>query len=452
MPDILLQCEKDGLMAYFTIAEQTVNTLTMPYLLSLLKQRHVVYGINKTALIEIAEGKHRGERVVIASGNPMQAGTDGRLEWYIDLSKTGKPKERANGSVDLRELQIDCNVAKGDALVRIIPPVSGVAGMTVFGTPIEAPSVKGVYLGMGDGVEFDAERPGYVIAAIDGAVYFDGKELEIRDRKIIGGDIGYTTGNVTFKGDLKIGGSVRSGFSVHAEGNISIGGDVEDAEIRCGGMLSIAGGAIGSGNGKISCSGSVKLHHVSHFTIAVSDDLLVAEDVLHSLIDADGNVQARSIIGGETRGFSVSVESIGSTAEVRTVVDIGCISQLNRERYELLREFGVLSKKRVEQFDDLFRLVRDGMDENGMLSEGNVLVLDSMKSDTIDSIEKAGEIQKRLERIDGIEKMQEGTPLIKAATIYPNAVLKNGREERMFQEITKNVVIAGKKKVPEESR
>jgi uncharacterized protein len=447
--DIALQCEKDGSVAYLVIAEHPRGTLSVPQIVTLLKQRHIVHGINKAVLMEVAEGAHRGEKVVIASGTPMQEGTNGRLEWFIDLSKVGKPKELEDGSVDMRELQFDCNVRKGAPVVRIIPPVYGINGTTVFGIPVESPKVWSARISLGDGVEFDAERPDHVVASIDGAVYYDGKELNVRDRKNITGDIDYTTGNVTFNGDLHISGSVRSGFSVVAEGNITIGGDVEDAEIRCGGILLINGGAIGSGNGKITSTGAIRLHHVSHFTVESSDDIKVIEDVLHSMITADGTVSAKSIVGGEAKGFAVAAEALGSGSEVRTVVDIGSISQLSKERYSLLREFGILTKRRVELFDDLFQIVRDGMDENGKLGNGDLELLRNMKNTTVKSIRKAGEIQNRLEKIDGIEKQQQGSPLIRAGTIYPNTIIKNGREERVFTIMEKNVVIAGSKQDPE---
>jgi uncharacterized protein (DUF342 family) len=441
LPYFTLRCESDGSKAYLNIPTGKGATCTIEELKEHLKQNHVIFGIDNSVVEEIVAGKLEGENIVVASCKPMRPGNNGRLEWFVDLTKTGKPREMEDGRVDHRDLQKDTNVRPGDRLLRHIPPKSGIPGTTIFGTPILPPKVADVDIQGGSGTERAEGEPDLIVASITGAVFFDGKIIEVHNQKIIDGDIDYATGNVSFNGNLRINGIVRAGFCVKTTGNLMISGGIEDAEIECGGSAVITEGAVGSGNSSITCKGSLRIHHCAHFTINTEKNISIIEDAVHSVIKCEGEVRAGAIIGGSVVANSIIAGTVGNSAEIRTVLDVARLKHLNRERYSLLKQFGVLSAARVEKYESMFSLVHGGMNDDGFLNEEDQQTLESLKQSTLESLKNSDAIQKRIERINELENEYNGESTIKARMVFPNTLIKLANAERIIKQIEEKLTL-----------
>ena len=89
----------------------------------------------------------------------------------------------------------------------------------------------------------------------------------------IKGDVDFKTGNINFPGNLVIHGNVSNGFTVTAEGEIVIIGDVDASDITAGGKLSIRGAVQGMDKVTLTSGGD--------FT---------AKTINRAIINAKGNV------------------------------------------------------------------------------------------------------------------------------------------------------------------
>ena len=114
-------------------------------------------------------------------------------------------------------------------------------------------------------------------------------------------------------------------------------------------------------------------------------------------------MSARSIVGGTVTAQDVLADSIGSESEVRTVIDIARKARLTRERYGLLKQYGILSAAKAREYEKMYQLVRDGMDEQGYLKSFEEQNLASIKDNTLESIRACRAIQARIEKIDRME-------------------------------------------------
>ncbi|MCX7725244.1 MAG: FapA family protein [Chitinispirillaceae bacterium] len=442
MIDIPIYFENDGTIAFVDIDENNPLNITLGDFYSFLRSKRIVYGINENIVDKIVSGKCKGKRVPVANGEPMIQTVQPKIEWFIDLSKVGKPKILENGRVDLRELQKDYNVAKGTKLVRCVPGVLGKAGMTVFGTVIQPQELKEVKIFAGKGTVPDPDDPYGIIADIDGAVIFDGYTVEVHNNKVIESDIDYSTGNISFNGDIKIKGTVRSGFSVSARGDIYIIGDVEDAEIKGDGSVIIEGGAMGAGNGTIVAGGSIIVHHVSKFSLSAQKDIIIKEDALHCNISSFGDVKAKSIIGGNVCAFTITAETAGSSVETRTVLDITRKAQLNKEKYTFLKQFGELSKEKTILYNKLYTFVKEKMDDNGLIAKEDLEELNFTKKMITEIIESAAKIQLKLEEINKVENEKKLIGEIRINHIYPNVIIKVDNEEKLLKKEERNFYVS----------
>jgi uncharacterized protein (DUF342 family) len=440
LPGFSIIVTPDSLKAYLQIPPNaTLFPLSQDLQIDLQNQG-IIIGVDHNAILQVASGKIERGLVEIARGIAPQKGQPGRMEILIDVSQVGKPRELVDGRVDHHEIGTVINVTKGIPLARRIPPGEGVDGRNIFGKPIAAPVPDDVHLNCGPGTCISSDDKNVLLSEIDGAVSI-GPEgfIEVKNQKIIEKDIDYSTGNINFPGDLIVLGSIRAGFHVEVLGNLHVLGCVEDTQIKSMGNVEIDGGAVGAGTGFIDCKGWVKVRHLENFSIKSGDNVFISEDSLHSTISSDGRIKAKSIIGGTMTAFGIECDSIGSTAETKTILDIGRFHFLSEERSDLKKKHSETLDMITQSKIQVFSLVRDFMDENGKLDEQEEKKLITLKNKTMESKEKCDKIKKRIENINKIEQTTGACSGLVAKCVFPNTLIKLGNGERLVQDLLFNV-------------
>jgi uncharacterized protein len=433
----------DGMKAYLYVVDVPDNAYpTESELSAVLRSHGVLFGINPGVIMSMVANKAINTYVEVAEGTFPVAGAPGRNEVLIDVSNKGKPRKLADGRVDHRDISYVVNVPKGTPLVKHIPPEPGRPGRTVFGVPIDPPPVVDKPFFAGKGTIIAPDNDTILLADLQGdlIVHADGA-IDVLDKKTISGNIDYSTGNIRFSGDLRITGMVRSGFEVEVEGSCSISGNVEDAKITCGQDLEIVGGAIGALKGLLKCGGSLKVKHIANFNVQAGDDIRILENALHCTISGEGNITARSIVGGNLAAWKViEVDTIGTDAEPKTIVDLGGRYILMQKKYLLLKQLAMLMGELGTLKEGIFFLVRDEMDADGNLHEGSLVRLNTMKENHQQRKEKYAQVQTDIEAVDGKLK-NSPVPFLKAHTVFPNTIIKFGTFEKLIKEKLTNVRI-----------
>ncbi len=421
----------------------TENYPTCGQLIKGLRSKGVVYGIKEEELFHIVSERICGKRILIAEGLPCKEGVAGHIEILIDTSGKGRPKELDDGSVDHKDLRYVINVSKGDKLAKHIPPKPGKNGCGVSGKEIKAPLPYDTYFKIGTGTEIDNNDPDYLIASTDGAVVLnDDGTIEVKTTKIINGDIDYSTGNISFSGDLKIRGIVKSGFSVNTDGNLVIEGNVEDAEAVCTGNIEINGGAVGSGNGVITSGGFLKVRHLENFKVKSGKSIIVTDSILHSSVSTEEHLKAKTIIGGiitTTRG--VDAGTIGAESETKTIIKVSSVYLLLQQKQMLERKIEDFQNEIVSCKEEMFVVVRDGMNEEGKLGVEDNEKVEKLKDKKKLILSKIDELKSRIEKITE-EIRKNPNPLIKAEKIFPNTIVRFGLRERIIKEVLKRITIS----------
>ncbi len=334
--------------------------LTLPQLQFCLKRKGVVHGVSTEALNRICIESIHDKYVDVAFATPPENGTDGRIEYKKDISPEIKPQQRSDGSVDYRNIQTFTSVAKGELLAVKYPPAPGKPGTTVTGDPIPANAGKDILLPQGKNTEISADGT-QLLASATGIIYFESAVLVVAELLNINHDVDFSVGNIKYTGDVLIGGSVKPGFCVEAEGSIQIKGEVESANvISRAGRVIIDKGVMGKDDTTIIGKKGIVCNFAQEAVFKTEGPMEFTRYLLHCKVDCDtlsGTSHESGIIGGEIRARkSITARSVGSDNGVPTSV---CIYDKNKGLIlEKIKELTALHEKLAAELEPIERQLK----------------------------------------------------------------------------------------------
>ncbi|MBW7995057.1 MAG: DUF342 domain-containing protein [Candidatus Glassbacteria bacterium] len=353
------------------LAEITVNDV-----LYKLYEYGVEKGIDEKLIVKLLKAGQPVRNAVVAKGKNVVNGKDANIKILIDLDKSAKPVITDEGSVDFRNINLIKIVDKDQLLAVKEPVTEGEDGFAVTGRIVEArpgedllmPRGKNTYLSE-DGLQ--------LFSSLIGNVFLESEALTVENVYIVKGNVDFSTGNISYPGDVVINGDVKADFSVHAEGNIVVRGTVEAAElVSTNGSVEVKKGIIGTQQekkAKIVAGNHVKALFIQEAVVSSGKDIEVGSYILNSSIHAERDVVAvrdRGMIASSNvfSGNCVRAKNIGSISDTKTQVKVGKIvkgdvefkaKQLDEELEVFIEEekqirkrmeFLELLKKRLPQF------------------------------------------------------------------------------------------------------
>ncbi len=270
-------------------------------------------------------------RIPIASWKPPVDGENGHIEYHFSPDKVAKPSEDENGDVDFKDLGLVTNIYRGTKIATIVQPTPGEEGSDILGNVI--PQTEGVpaEINLGEGTELSPDGH-YIIASVDGNLVFKGGCFTVNEDLVISGDVGFSTGNIDFIGNVIISGNVFEGFTVTSKKNITVRGAVSTAEITAGGSVDIRLGCLQS---RVICKGHFKADFCENSYIKSICDVQ-ANSFIGCEVFTEGRIIAtgKGILSGGTYTAIENIEAsvIGSNSYIKTEVTVGNNAIFTAER------------------------------------------------------------------------------------------------------------------------
>lgn len=298
--------------------------------------------------------------IVVARAVPPQNGEHGRIDYEIEINPNHAPQMRSDGSVDYRDIHAFVHVAKGQAIAHKVPPTPGKPGMTVTGKEIPPTPGKEAVLPGGENT-YVSDDGSYLMAGCSGVLRKEGDLVHIHEELTVPGDVDFSAGNVKHSGNVIVNGDVKPGFSVDAEGDITIRGIVESANVCSrSGSVRIVQGVLGKGESEIRAGKGITVGFVQDATVEAGGKLVVEKHCLHCRVRCDmleaGDRQS-SVVGGEVRASEhIKAYRIGNEKSIETRVSIiDKEKELNKEK---LKELEELRKKIGEKLEPVKKQVK----------------------------------------------------------------------------------------------
>ena len=322
--------------------------LTFPQLCRVLADHGITSGINWNLLRQLPSLPQRYFQLFpIACGTCPVPGEDGRI---IDrVSRTPKEDVPVDelGQSDYVTLNLVQNIAEGDVICEIVPPVPGTPGCTVTGATLPAPQGGAAPVPQGRNTRL-SEDGRFLAAARSGHVAFSGRSfqvkpvLELSEEELCEGKI------IKFLGDVHVHGDLSCGVSICAIGNVQIDGVVEACSIEAGEHIIVSSGVQGQDQAVLHAQKSVYAKYLEHCNVYAQENVY-ADCIINCQIFSNGSVRVRTgrgaIIGGTLHAArEVSASTVGSKVERPTLIFLGGQPCEEAERVQILSELETLTR------------------------------------------------------------------------------------------------------------
>lgn len=421
----------DGMRAEIVVKKPLTEEDLAPYeeLEEYLHRKGIVFGLTK-------EVQERGKLLLTSSGHYLvaegirpQRGKDGEVRYLFEEEVHRDFFEEPESQKELFGILHIPEVRAGDLVAELVPPQEGIPGKNVFGKEVPAPPGRPAKIRVGKNVEL-IDGGEKAVAKVSGRPVVVGKVVSVLPLFEIDGDVGPKTGDVHFVGSVVVRGTVRSGFSVSAEGDVEVWESVEAATIKAGGNVRIRKGFFGGEKGVVEAEGNVIVRVVENATVKARGDILVEEAALHSFLSAGRNVIVRGkkglLVGGVTKaGNLVWVKVLGSPMGTRTEVVVGLDPEL-QEEYRRVQDNLKKARETVQEAEKVFQLAWRKQ-KSGTCLEPKLLEALKKAKETYELAREQEKISaERLAEIEEILEHHEGKVLVEEK-VYPQVRITIGK-------------------------
>lgn len=334
------------------------KAVDLPEILTQLKKHNVCMGLSKLkiqALMQKLSKLKPGESCQgeIAQGKIPINGKNAILERKVALARERllQPQERADGTVDMRNLGSMIMVKPNDILMVKHPATEGTPGYNIKGEVLKQKPGKDNVLQAGTGTDFHPKDPNKLIATVAGQPVETRTGMNVDDVLQLK-DVDISTGHVTFKGSILITGDVHEGMLVKSSGDITVMGFVDSATLDAEGDVTVSKGIIGRQikanefSTKINAQGQISAQFVQYSQLIAKGNILITKQLLHSntktaasLTVSDASGRRGDLVGGVAQAEKgIKAVVIGATAGTKTELYCAMEQAELKQNLKLLEE------------------------------------------------------------------------------------------------------------------
>lgn len=263
---------------------------------------------------------------IVAEGVAPVHGIDGRFELCDELlersRKLAEKSEEGDSNHYARSAFII--VEEGEHLGRVHKHSDAQDGQDVRGKILKANPGRPCQMKFDASVEVHPD--GSVVSRRKGRLEFNPSSLSVDPVLEVAESVDFSTGNVSFPGDVIIRKGVKDCFTVDVGGNLEIVELVEAATIKARRTILLRRGMAGRGKGELVAGGDLEARYLDGSDIVVGHDLRVQKELTSCSTRVGRAIESPgcTVNGGELHArFGGRVRALGGEAETETIVAVG---------------------------------------------------------------------------------------------------------------------------------
>lgn len=372
--NVKVSLDKMKVTATFLPGSTKGPKMTVRDIMESLKSKNVVIGIDQDMILQHINDPCYATEYIFAQGIPPRLGRDGKVEYLFNTNPNLKPKHNEDGSVDYRNLNVISSVYEGDVLAKLIPADRGEPGKDVTGKEIPVRPVKEAHFVYGKDIHVSEDGMS-LISDVTGHVNLSKNKVMVSAVYDVPYDVDNSTGNIDFDGNVHIKGSVRTGFSIYARGDVIIDGVVEGSLIQADGQIIVIQGVHGMHKGILDAGGNIICSFIENAKV-FSGGYVESGSIIYSEVNASEDVKVLDkkgfIVGGVIRaGGKVESMTIGSQMEALTKIEVG-IAPEKKERFTQLKRSMDAMVKKINKLSPIIKTYHDFLESGKSLDQKNI--------------------------------------------------------------------------------
>lgn len=384
-------------------------------IIAYMKQKEqIIMGVKPSVIMEMINQREFGKMVTVAFGAPAIDGKDGYYDFKFNTSPSKKPKLMPDGSVDYYNLSLIETVGEGQLVAKYVPKVEGTNGYDIKGKVLLAAKCRDLPALRGKGFSVSEDGLSYY-ALFNGKIELSMGVLTISAQHVISGDVDLSTGNIDFKGDLEIMGSIKAGMTVKASGNITVNKLVEVANVEAGKDVLVRGGILGGGKAVISAGQNVYALFIENATIN-ANNAVQADAIVNCNVSAFSDInifgKTSTIVGGRLKANrTIKTRKIGSEVGVTTELVVGIEPECVTTHGKMMGELKEIEQE-IDKIEKTLELMNQKQEKNDKL----IMQLVRTKIERTAEVYRLREILDEMTRRIEIGKYAE---IIAEEVVYP---------------------------------
>ncbi|MBN8555776.1 MAG: DUF342 domain-containing protein [Deltaproteobacteria bacterium] len=375
---------------------------TVDKIISMLHGMGVKAGIKKDEIRQAIEDCREENKaqidVIVAKGQSPTRGKDASFFYSIDTGDT-VGELRKDGSIDFKTKSVFQNVRQGQLLLIKRLPTAGIDGCDVLGNIVHAAFGQDVQMTAGAGVEVSANGLEFR-SSRDGIVEILPKSIQVIPGLLIPQDVSLKTGNIQAgAAQVFIRGAVLPDFQVSSEKEITIEKVAEACFVESRESVKVRGGIIGRNKGRVVAGTTIEALYIqSGATVEAVGDILIGSEITNSNVRTAGTLfcdaGAGTIMGGEICVYNgLRAKTIGAAgSETQTVIRLGENFFLQKKAEQSIIDLGLeatrldldakskdLNKQLKAIYDEIPEAAKTDLTKSQQLQEQYKMVFDQRK-------------------------------------------------------------------------
>uniref|UniRef100_UPI004055AC49 FapA family protein n=1 Tax=Candidatus Electrothrix sp. TaxID=2170559 RepID=UPI004055AC49 len=306
--------------------------------------------------------------ILIAQGREPRYPKDARIRYHFPTAFRHAGRVRKDGSIDFSDRGEIPHVKEDTLLAEKIFPEPGIPGFDVFGRMLMVDEPADLDFSPGNGTRL-SEEGDKMYASVSGQPHLDALgTLSVCPEFQIKGDLGFETGDVHFKGNVIVQGTVKPGFKITCASLTAK--EINGAHIDITGDLNVSHGIVNTKLVKVK--GAVQAKFIHSSTITAFGDLVVQKEIIDSHISLSGacvNANGMIINSRISAKLGIAAGTVGKPASQPSILKVGVDEQANQLVAAVNAKLDIIARSTKDLASRIVLLEKEDQDLHAVISQ-----------------------------------------------------------------------------------
>ena len=350
----------DKMLATLTLYPHIKGTpeVSLTDILAICNEQEISCGIDELIMRETVEqvqqlGQPKKD-IPIARGLLPVTGNDAYLRFEVEIGPL-PGKILQDGSIDWRERKMFVGIDKNELIATKVPLTQGTPGTDVHSLPILQKPGKDIKVKVAGDVQYNEESR-QILATCSGVLSIvNGTDVKVSAKQMIDGDVDFSVGNIESNDGLEIKGDVKPGFTVSCKGDLSVGGNIQNATIHARGNSKIASGLMGE-NSRLISDGDLEISFVERGNITSGGNVIISKGAYYAQVNSKKKILCHpdsKIVGGT---FCSGQDFIGGIVGSDNATPTILVAGVDPERFQQRDKLRASIKDQEHELENLIQM------------------------------------------------------------------------------------------------